>query len=181
MSADTAAPAALFRALAHPARLALLRLTWAEALSGEHLARLTNLAPATVSHHLSQLVEAGLMTARQDGYHRLFAPVPGALDATLADLVRGAVDVPTAGDPYDARVLRTFLKGGKLTQIPAQRKKRDVVLRFLATLFEPGRHYPEREVNAVLGELHGDFATLRRELVDAGLLRREAGVYGRVE
>jgi len=64
VSADLAARAALFRALSHPARLTLLRLAWTEALSGEHLARLVQLAPATVSHHLAQLTEVGLMTVQ---------------------------------------------------------------------------------------------------------------------
>ena len=173
--------AALFRALSHPARLTLLRLTWTEALSGEHLTRLLNLAPATVSHHLAALTEAGVMTVRPDGHHRYFRAHAAALDTSLAALVQGKAPVPQATDPYASRVLRAFLKGGKLMQIPAQRKKRDVVLRYLATLFEAGRHYREAEVNAVLGELHPDFFTLRRELVGAGLLARAEGVYWRTD
>lgn len=172
--------AALFRALSHPARLTLLRLAWDEALSGETLARLLNLAPATVSHHLSQLTEAGLMNVRQDGHHRLFRTCRPALDLTLSALVRGEAALPTPEDPYRARVLRAFLQGGKLVRIPAQRKKRDVILRELAALFEPGRTYSEREVSDALAEYHPDFFTLRRELVDLGLLAREKGVYWRV-
>lgn len=181
MSADAAAQAALFRALAHPARLTLLRLTWTQALTGEHLARLVNLAPATVSHHLAALTEAGLMTAQRDGHHRLFRANAAALEVTLSALVQGQVAVPPPADPYDARVLRAFLKDGKLSGIPAQRKKRDVILRYLASLFEVGRQFPESEVNTVLGECHPDFFTLRRELVGAGLLQREKGVYWRPE
>lgn len=175
MSADLAGRAALFRALSHPARLALLRLTWRDALSGEHLARLMNLAPATVSHHLAQLSEAGLMTVRQDGHHRLFLAQRAALDVTLSALVRGEVDAPTPSDPYRERVLRAFMPGGRLLRIPAQRKKRDVILRELAGLFEPGRDYSEREVSERLAEYHEDFFTLRRELVMTGLLTRAGG------
>lgn len=180
MSADLNARAAVFRALSHPARLTLLRLIWTETLSGEALARLMNLAPATVSHHLAQLAEAGLTTVRADGHHRLVSVNRAALDVTLAALVRGEAPTPTATDPYRERVLRSFLQNGRLIHLPAQRKKRDVVLRELATLFEPGRTYAEREVNGVLGELHPDFFTLRRELVGLGLLAREKGVYWRV-
>lgn len=179
MSADLTARAALFRALSHPARLSLLRLCWTDALSGEHLARLMNLAPATVSHHLSQLTEAGLMNMRQDGHHRYFSASRAALEVTLAALVRGQTGVPQAADPYRERVLRSFIRGGKLVQIPAQRKKKDIILHYLAELFEPGQHYPEREVNALLGEYHPDFFTLRRELIGGGLLQRDAGVYWR--
>lgn len=181
MSDDLNARAALFRALSHPARLTLLRLTWTEALGGEQLAALTGLASATVSHHLARLTEAGLMTVRQNGHQRLHGANPAALNATLAGLIRGEVQPPTADDPYRARVLRAFVREGRLTRIPAQRKKRDVILREMAGLFEPGRLYPERQVNAMLGEWHEDFFTLRRELVGLNLLAREDGVYWRVE
>ena len=180
MGADVNAHAALFRALSHPARLTLLRLCWTEGLSGEHLARLLGLAPATVSHHLAQLSEAGLVNVHQDGHQRFYSARREGLEMTLASLVRGETDLPAAEDPYRERVLRAFLKGGKLVQIPAQRKKKDVVLAFLATLFEPGRQYPEKEVNALLGEYHPDFFTLRRELVGLGLLARDSGIYWRV-
>lgn len=181
MTADLNARAATFRALSHPARLSLLRLCWTDALSGEHLARLMNLAPATISHHLSQLTEAGLMTVRQDGHHRYFKANTTALNLNVSALVKGEVNVPTVQDPYEERVLRSFIKGGKLVQIPAQRKKKDVVLHYLVTLFELGRQYPEPQVNAMLGEYHPDFFTLRRELVGLGVLARENGLYWRVE
>lgn len=181
MSADLSTRAAVFRALSHPARLGLLRLTWSEPLSGEALARLMNLAPATISHHLAALEGAGLTTVRQDGHHRLHGTNHAALDVTLAALLRGDVAAPIPADPYRERVLNTFVQHGRLTRIPAQRKKRDVILRELATLFEPGERLPEREVNARLAHWHEDFATLRRELIVAGLLSREGGAYWRPE
>lgn len=179
MSDDLNARAAVFRALSHPARLTLLRLTWTEPLSGEHLSRLMNLAPATVSHHLAQLVEVGLMTARQDGHARLHGPDHAALNATLAGLIRGEHPTPPSADPYRERVLRAFFRDGRLTTIPAQLKKKVVVMHELGHLFEPGRRYLEREVNAILGEWHPDVFTLRREMVGMGVMARERGVYWR--
>ncbi|NTY00331.1 metalloregulator ArsR/SmtB family transcription factor [Deinococcus sp. JMULE3] len=181
MSADLTARAGLFRALSHPARLSLLRLVWTREASGDELARLMNLAPATVSHHLAQLTEAGLILTRQDGHHRLHRAHAAALDLNLADVVRGAAPAPTPDDPYRDRVLRAFLKGGRLTTLPAQRKKKDVILHELVTLFEHGRHYPEAEVNAVLLDVYADVSTLRREMIGLGVLNRERGVYWRPE
>jgi hypothetical protein len=44
----------------------------------------------------------------------------------------------------------------------------------------PGRlRYPEPEVNERLHRFHADHATLRRALVDEGLLDRAAGQYWR--
>ncbi|BBN93835.1 hypothetical protein DEIGR_102686 [Deinococcus grandis] len=179
MSADLTARAALFRALSHPARLSLLRLVWTREASGDELARLMNLAPATVSHHLAHLTEAGLILTRKDGHHRLHRAHAAALDLNLADVVRGAAPAPTPDDPYRDRVLRAFLKGGRLTTLPAQRKKKDVILHELVTLFEHGRHYPEAEVNAILGDVYADVSTLRREMIGLGVLNRERGVYWR--
>jgi hypothetical protein len=82
--------------------------------------------------------------------------------------------------PYDERVLANFVDGGgRLLGIPAQRKKRLAVLRWLAEEFQPGRRYPEAEVNRIIGRRHPDFATLRRLLVDEELMQRRGGIYWR--
>jgi hypothetical protein len=61
-----------------------------------------------------------------------------------------------------------------------QHKKRQVILRWLAqTCFTEDREYPEKEVNMRLALVHPDVVALRRYLVIAGLMTREAGVYRR--
>jgi hypothetical protein len=81
---------------------------------------------------------------------------------------------------YDARVLQSFVDpGGRLVTIPVQRKKRLAVLRWLVEDFQPGRRYPEREVNRILGRHHPDFAALRRYLVDEELMQRSRAIYWR--
>jgi Uncharacterized protein conserved in bacteria (DUF2087) len=50
---------------------------------------------------------------------------------------------------------------------------------YVAGRFEPDRRYAEPEVNDMLMSLHDDHVSLRRYLVDEGLLDREAGVYRR--
>jgi hypothetical protein len=84
-----------------------------------------------------------------------------------------------AFDADAQRVLRTYLREGRLQTMPRRGARRRVVLDFLATRFEPGVHYAESDVNAVLREYHDDVAALRRYLVDEGLLSREAGQYWR--
>lgn len=81
--------------------------------------------------------------------------------------------MPHAGD----EALAPFLDGdGRLRSMPRRWTTRLLVLRHLAARFEPGREYREREVTAGLAAWStcSDPVTLRRELVDAGLLRREA-------
>lgn len=81
--------------------------------------------------------------------------------------------------PAEQRVLARFVVDDRLVQIPTKHAKRLVVLDHLAQRFEPGRTYPEAEVNAVLGSFHSDYAALRRYLVENGFLTREANVYWR--
>lgn len=79
----------------------------------------------------------------------------------------------------DAAVLRNFVERGRLKQIPAQHSKKLVVLDWLARRFEPGRVYPEEQVNLMLGMVHPDTAALRRYLVDHGFLERRDRFYWR--
>jgi hypothetical protein len=63
--------------------------------------------------------------------------------------------------------------------MPRSGRRRLAVLEHLAQRFEPGLRYPELEVNRILREVWDDVASLRRYLVDAGLLDRAAGEYWR--
>ena len=83
-------------------------------------------------------------------------------------------------DLRDDRVLRNFLTAdGRLHTIPSKHAKLLVVLDHLAQSFEPGRTYPEPEVNATIERFHADYAALRRHLVDNQFLTREDAVYWR--
>lgn len=82
--------------------------------------------------------------------------------------------------PDDDRVLEHFVDAtGRLISIPVQRKKRLAVLRWIVEDFQPGRRYPEAEVNRIITRRHPDFAAVRRLLVDEELLQRKRGVYWR--
>jgi hypothetical protein len=87
------------------------------------------------------------------------------------DVRRAAFDGPPE--------LAAFFRNGRLETIPAARERRQAVLVHVAGKFESARDYGEAEVNRILQSVHSDHATLRRYLVDAGLLRRERGVYRR--
>lgn len=85
-----------------------------------------------------------------------------------------------AGVDFEARVLRAFIREGRLVSIPAKEKRRQVVYRYLRDqVFIEDRPYPEREVNQRLALFHPDVATIRRGMVDTGLVTREAGAYRR--
>jgi ArsR family transcriptional regulator len=159
----------LFKALADERRIRIVALLSARALSVEELAAAVDLTPATVSHHLALLREAGLVEAAHEQYYTVYR----FRQQPLLDAMRTLVERPASPGldedlaKYDQKVLRDYLVDGRLKTIPTQRKKRDVILRYLAQRFEPGRLYSEKEVNAILVDYHDDVATLRRELVQA--------------
>ena len=69
-------------------------------------------------------------------------------------------------DAYDKKVLGDFTSpSGKLKTIPAQRKKRAVLLRFILRELKPDQRYSERQLNNVLKRYYADTAFLRREMV----------------
>jgi ArsR family transcriptional regulator len=78
-----------FRALADPTRVRLLSLI-AAAPEGEacicDLTDVVALSQPTVSHHMRQLVDAGLVTREQRGKWAFYAVVDEALDALSAAL-----------------------------------------------------------------------------------------------
>ena len=60
--------------------------------------------------------------------------------------------------------------GTRLTEIPVSRSARTVVLERLASEFEVGLRYTEKEVNSTIQTFHPDYAALRRYMVDEGFL-----------
>ena len=171
-----------FKALSDGNRLKLVGLLSQEDFTVEQLAAMLELRPSTVSHHLSRLARAGLVSARADGYYSVYHLETQMLEDMAHRLLsreqvsRAAADLDL--DAYDRKVLADFsTPDRKLKTIPAQRKKREVILRHLAADFHPGEVYSEDQINRILQKHHEDSATLRRELVAAGLMRREHGQY----
>jgi ArsR family transcriptional regulator, arsenate/arsenite/antimonite-responsive transcriptional repressor len=180
--ANLQARADLLKALGHPARLLILNLIRAKPRHVEELAAILRLSAATVSHHLSKLAEAGVLSAEKDQYYQVYSLAGAVLEKTLAELVflpQQGMGAGVKQDAYREKVLQTFFKKGRLVAIPAQRKKLQIVVERLAEEFEPERNYPEREVNQILVEFNDDVATLRRELVGQGLMARQNGIYRR--
>jgi hypothetical protein len=163
-------------------RLLILNLIKMRPRHTQELAAILELTSATISFHLSKLSETGLLSSRQEQYYQMYALAGDVLRKPLSEVVfmpRPGLVTEVEEDAYRQKVLDTFIRRGRLTQIPAQQKKRLVILEKLAEEFEPDRTYTEREVNQILVEFHDDVATLRRELIERGLMERQQGIYRR--
>lgn len=175
----------LFRALGNDSRLRIVGLLAQGERSGQELAALLALSEPTVSHHLAALRAVDVVALRAEGNTHWYALRPDTLVA-LGRRLAGAEEVAALAhdvpaDAWESRIIENFLdRDLKLKDIPASRRKRWVVLKWLAARFEPGRRYQESEINAAIQRHHPDSATLRRELIGYRMMARKAGVYWRL-
>ena len=176
-------PADILRVFADPKKVKLLGQICDDPLPLHTLARAAGLSEAETMALLPPLKAVGLLeeTFAHDGFRWRYKPLAifEALRETKA--VASAADLPPGASAFDARVLGDFFVNGRLRSIPVQRKKREVVLRYLAGKFEVGRTYTEEEVSFLLLNYHEDYASLRREMVDMGLMARANGIYWRTQ
>lgn len=172
-------PESLIGLLAEPERLRVVAALVLGARTGAEVVDKTRLDARRVENALRKLRAAGLVVTD--------AETDGATDGAGSrvrlrlreELFKEATQVEQANrvreDP--------FVRGRRLVKLPAQRGRRRAVLELVSTSFEPGRRYPEREVVDVLkGWCEGaevDHVTVRRYLVDEGLLDRAGGEYWR--
>jgi ArsR family transcriptional regulator, arsenate/arsenite/antimonite-responsive transcriptional repressor len=170
------------RALADPTRIRMLGLLAERPMYVQELARVLDVKPPTVSHHISPLVMAGLVRMRRENNYHYYEldgdGIQHLAESTqhIARLLFASNPLPPKSDER-ARALATFIKDGRLVSIPAQYKKRRYVMEELAHSFEWGHLYDEKEVNAILKTFHDDVASLRREFIDQRIMMRENGRY----
>lgn len=143
------------------------------------LAAELGMKPQAVAKHIRNLDDAGLIVR---------SPETAAMSFDVERMrAISAERRPETRDEFgdeageDARILRSFVTDGRLTQLPSQRSRWTVVLRWLADEFDPGVEYPEAVVNEKLGAIHEDYALLRRQLVDEGFMTRDRGIYRRTD
>jgi hypothetical protein len=170
--------AALAGLLADDDRRAVAAALILGAASLNAVVRATGIDVPRAGKALTRLLTAGLVERGSDGtLHLVGSAFAAAARAAAAAAPAAPVDPGVPAE--DAKVLRAFVRDGRLLSIPTARSKRLVVLDRLAQEFEPGRRYSESMVNLVLGRWHADTAALRRYLVDEGFLDRAAGQYWR--
>ncbi|MEJ2690544.1 MAG: metalloregulator ArsR/SmtB family transcription factor [Deltaproteobacteria bacterium] len=176
---------AIMKALADKSRLAIVNSLLERSQYVEELAKRHALAPSTVSFHLRKLEQAGLIRSRKVQYYVIVEINEAMFDTTLRQLVAESgtgkeLQEQRIGD-YRRKVLDSFFRHGRLEKLPAQHKKRLIVLERFAALFKPQRRYSETEVTGLIMPLYDDYCAIRRLLVDEGLVRREGNTYWREE
>lgn len=175
----------LFKCLSDKSRLQILKSLVNEDMYVELLAKRLDLAPSTISFHLKKLEDVGAVTARKEQYYTMYSMNENIFKSSILDMIKEesseAEIQMEREEKYRNKVIESFFDYGKLKNIPAQRKKRLIILEEIAKAFETNREYTEREVNIIIADFHDDFCTLRREMICERLLTRDNGIYKLVE
>lgn len=179
----------MLKAVADENRLRMVGLMSERAYTVSEMAGVFNLTEPTVSHHVSKLHGAGLLRLKMEGNQRFYSINEKRL-ATLKAYVNGIEKLPTKVEMVksdtawvealdwneaDKKTLRDYVVDGRVPNLPSKVNRWLVILRWIATKFEPGKHYTEKQVNAILRDINEDYATVRRYLIDYGYMRRELG------
>jgi DNA-binding transcriptional ArsR family regulator len=152
-------------------------------LSAQEIMTRLELSQPSVSRHLKQLAPF-LVERRGDGASKFYSLGSTQVALTFHSLDRLLSSAEAEPDASQAmqvnypRALRGFMDAqGRATAWPAKGRDQRLMTEYMASQFEPGRDYTEKEVNAVLIErmnpIFKDYAIIRRELYDNDYLDRE--------
>ena len=171
----------LLKILADETRLEILNILMKEDSYVEKIACELSLTPATICYHLKKMESAGVVKCSRSQFYIIYSLNREIFDKPLYEVIKKDVQVVDKEEKYQKEVLSNFFKYGKLTQIPTQRKKREIVLAEIANEFQLEREYGEREVNEIIMRFHEDYCLIRREMIAFGIMTREHETYKRIK
>ncbi|WP_078547941.1 DUF2087 domain-containing protein [Litchfieldia alkalitelluris] len=172
------------KVMGDPTRLRILVLLGKGPLHGQALAGKLGLTPPTITHHITKLKDADLIKQRRDKntiYFYLNESVLKMQIEATTSLIFGKgenMEEKEINVSEKQKVLKNFItRDGRLKTIPAQRKKKLIVLEHLVEGLEPGKKYTEKEINEYIQRFHEDFATIRREFIMNHYMYRDTNIY----
>ena len=171
----------LLKLLADETRLEILNILLKEDSYVEKIACELSLTPATICYHLKKMESAGVVNCSRSQFYIIYSLNRDIFDKPLYELIKKDDEVVDTEEKYKKEVISNFFKYGRLTQIPTQRKKREIVLFEILKQFETDREYDEKEVNEIILRYHEDFCTIRREMIAFGMMTRDHEIYKRVK
>ena len=172
---------ALLKLLADETRLEILNILLKEDSYVEKIACELSLTPATICYHLKKMESAGVVNCSRSQFYIIYSLNRDIFNKPLYELIKKDDAIVDTEEKYKKEVISNFFKYGRLTQIPTQRKKREIVLFEILKQFETDREYGEKEVNEIILRYYEDFCTIRREMIAFGMMTRDHEIYKRVK
>lgn len=171
----------LLKLLADETRLEILNILLKEDSYVEKIACELSLTPATICYHLKKMESVGMVNCSRSQFYIIYSLNCEIFDKPLFELIKKDEEIVDKEEKYKKEVISHFFKYGRLTQIPTQRKKREIVLTEILEQFDFNCEYPEKEVNEIILRYHEDFCTIRREMIAFGMMMRDHETYKRVK
>ena len=171
----------LLKLLADETSLNILNILLTEDSYVEKIACELSLTPATICYHLKKLEAAGVVNCSRSQFYIIYSVNREIFDKPLYALIKKDTMVIDEEEKYRKAVISNFFKYGRLTQIPTQRKKREIVLSEIVGQFSFDRDYDEKEVNEIILRYHDDYCTIRREMIAFGMMTRSFEIYRRLK
>lgn len=167
----------LLKLLADETRLEILNILLREDSYVEKIACELSLTPATICYHLKKMEATGVVNCSRSQFYIIYSLNRDIFNKPLYELIKKDEELVDTEEKYKKEVISHFFKYGRLTQLPTQRKKREIVLWEIAKEFKSGEKYDEKEVNEVIHKFHEDHCTIRREMIACGIMAREKEIY----
>lgn len=169
------------KSLADTSRLQVLNAVLQKPQYVEELAHRINLAVSTVSFHLKKLENAGLVYKKKEQYYIVYHANSEIFNLSLREIVSFENIEKFVQDEriekYRQKVLKAFMKNKRLIKLPVQHKKKMIILDEFVKKFKTGKKYSENEIDGIINETYDDHCTIRRLLIEEGIMQRENQIY----
>lgn len=170
----------ILKVLADESRLKIIGILLKKDSYSEYLAYKLNLSTPTVTYHMNKLKKAGIVKATKIQHYIIYSLNYDIMNMSIEALIKSATTVDDSRT-YEEKVIESFFEYGKLKQIPAQQKKREIVMAYIASNFELNKIYSELEVVAALLKIHDDYITIKRDLISMGFFEDLNMKYRRIK
>lgn len=170
----------LFKALADESRLKIISILMRQDSYPEYLACKLNLTAPTITYHMEKLVNANIVRGTKMQYYTIYSINKEIMNSQIGELVKSAIEFDK-DERYENKVIGNFFEYGRLKKIPTQLKKREIVIGYIASRFELGNEYSEKQFAAEITAMYDDHCAVKRELIAMGFFQDMGSAYKRIK
>lgn len=171
---------AVFKALADESRLKIISILLEKDSYSEYLAAKLNLTAPTITYHMDKLEKAGIVFSTQIQHYIIYSINHEMMDKKIGDFIRSVIQFDDSRG-YEEKVVNSFFEYGRLKRLPAQIKKREIIIGYISSKLDMNKVYNEKELISSILELYDDYCTVKRDLIGMGFLEDMGGKYKRIK
>ena len=112
-------------------------------------------------------------------YYRQYHLSEDLLKVSLMDIISSETPNESEGE-FEKEVINEAFTNGKIEKLPVQKMKREIVLKEIAKGLKKNKAYTERELNIFIADRCDDFVTVRKALLEMGVVKSDGRSYRKV-